>query len=119
MTLLSVVERSLKDRGDLDVRFDYSGINPHRVKLSNGESYTIDFDDFDAEESDEFGDDPFAPYYSPTEVMDHVTLLDAVLHAISSSPYAGRIRGLTTDGDGKDCEAIFLLDGAPSILKIR
>lgn len=52
-------------------------------------------------------------------VNDHVDLLTTCVDALRKSPYRERIRDLTTDGDHKDCEAIFHLDGVWYVIRIR
>lgn len=90
------------------------------VSLANGDSYEVGLGEFDEDEDAPFGDEPMSQdYFRPVSITDHVTLLDAILHSIAESPHRRHVTGLTTDGDGSDCEAIFNFDGDPIILKVR
>lgn len=89
------------------------------VTLKDDE-YRVILDDLEEDEDDPIGDKPMVGTYKrPRRITDHVTLLDAILHAISRPPYRKRITGLTTDGDHNDCEAIFSYNGNPTVLKVR
>ena len=104
----------------------YDGIKLERedrltllVTLPDDE-FTVSIDDFDEDENDPIGDDAMSEGYGhPIEITDHVTLLDAILACVSVSGHRRRIKGLTTDGDGRGCEALFAYDGDPTILKVR
>ena len=90
------------------------------VSLGNGGSYEVSLDEFDEDEDDPIGDEPMSEGYEPPgSITDHATLLDAILHGIARSPHRKHVTGLTTDGDGSDCEAIFDFHGDPTILKVR
>ena len=90
------------------------------VRLADGDAYRITLDGLGEDEGDPIGGGPMsAGYRRPDRIADHATLLDAVLHALAGSPLRGHITGLTTDGDGDDCEAMFRLRGAPVVLKVR
>jgi len=90
------------------------------LSLANGNSYEVSLDGFDEDEDDPIGDHPMSQDYPrPDSLTDHVSLLDAILHGIARSSHRNRIKGLTSDGDGTGCEAIFDYLSEPSILKVR
>jgi hypothetical protein len=112
------------------IRCDEDESDGLMVTLADGETYKITLDDFDEDTDD--SDDPRAlrtvvmynsPMYAydrPEAITDHATLLDAALFTMSSNPAVYEaIRGLTTDGDHTDCEAIFNYHDSPTILKVR
>ena len=89
------------------------------VTVSDDE-FTVSIDDFDEDDADPIGQDPMSDGYDrPAAVTDHVTLLDAILACLAGSDHRRLVKGLTTDGDGSDCEAIFAHDGDPTILKVQ
>lgn len=104
----------------------YDGIKLERedgltllVTLPDDE-FTVSIDDFDEDEDDPIGDDAMSEGYGrPVEITDHVTLLDAILASVAGFGHRRLIKGLTTDGDGRGCEAVFAYDGNPTILKVR
>ncbi len=90
-----------------------------------GDEFTITVDDADVED-DETGDGTtLMPGRSFVKLIDsdteHSDLLDACLDAIAQNPeLQPLVSDLTTDGDHKDCEAIFDLDGYGYVsLKVR
>lgn len=89
------------------------------------DEFTITVDDADVED-DEMGDGSTLPAgRSFVKLIDkdteHGDLLDACLDAIAQDPeLQPLVEDLTTDGDGKDCEAIFDLAGYGYVtLKVR
>ena len=90
------------------------------VRLDNGGSFKVVLDELDGDEGDPIGHEPMSPgYRRPDLITDHGTLLDAMLYALADSPHRHHITGLTTDGDGSDCEAIFNFHTVPTVLKVR
>jgi hypothetical protein len=90
------------------------------VTLTNGNGYQVYLDGFEEEPDDPFEDTPLQHHDEPpAELTDHMHVLEAILYCLGQLPSADAIRGLTSDGDHKDCEAIFKLAGDPVVLKIR
>ena len=88
--------------------------------LADGDSYEVSLDEFDEDEDDPIGGEPMSSDYPrPGSIIDHVGVLDAILNAIADSPHRQHVTGLTTDGDGSDCEAVFHLYGDPTVLRVR
>lgn len=86
-----------------------------------GNKYTVKIDEADVEPDEGVGVSlPDLRTRAVPAVKNHVDILDVCLHALKASDYAKHLEGVTTDGDHRDCEAIFYTedDGWLS-LKVR
>jgi len=96
-----------------------------RLKIGDGEDFHVILDDFEIEEGDETNEGvTLNPGRSFVKLLDedspHGDILDACIDALAQSPICAEISDLTTDGDNKDCEAIFnVADYGYVILKVR
>jgi hypothetical protein len=68
--------------------------------------YEVILESIDVED-EEMTENPMVEYKKPSKIKDHVGVLDMALYLLGNSREREKISGLTTDGDNKDCEAIF------------
>ena len=81
--------------------------------------FTVSLDDADVEE-DEMGSGDLLPKYNVKKIDGHFSVLECCLDALAKSAVADKFSDLSTDGDNKDCEAIFMLAGLGyKSLKVR
>jgi hypothetical protein len=93
-----------------------------KVILGDNE-FTVSLESVDEVDDDEIGKgQKLSKLSKPVKaVKDHVNVLDVCLHALANDDAAFKaISDVTTDGDHKDCEAIFALkDYFYRTLKVR
>lgn len=119
-----IIGQLAKDIADaLEARHDGQAVSfdDGTISVSIGpNAYDILIEEFDEDEDDPIDDGPI-PDYEECQggVTDHTTLLDAVRAFLAHGVHRDHVRGLTTDGDHKDCEAIFKYDDLALVIKIR
>lgn len=110
--LLAVCVDSLRTKG---VGIETNTNGQTFVTLKNGNKYQISVADYEFEVDEEL-DLPFIAH-SPKVIDDHFAILEQCIFALTGSKY--QISNLSQDGDHKDCEAIFKVDGEYYVLKVR
>lgn len=86
------------------------------------DDWTVSIDEADVEDDEEGNGNLLTEMTCPMPVcIDyHTDVLDVCLAALRNSPIADQISDVTTDGDHKDCEAIFKVkDEGYMTLKVR
>lgn len=82
-------------------------------------AYKIALHAYDVDPGDTFDAFPLEGTAPPPQLDDHWDVLEAALWHLERAGLAPEITGLTKDGDHKDCEAIFLFRGEPTVLAVR
>lgn len=115
--IIDVCHQSLKNLVEV------VNVQPDGFDVEIGDDlYTVRLDTFDCDE-DDGGDGTTLDrkIKDLTAIEDHADILSACLDAMArDESIRDAVTDLTTDGDGKDCEAIFNVEGdGYYILKVR
>lgn len=115
-SLLEVLTKALLAKG-----LQLEHIDDDSLVVTIGDfSYHVQCEPTDVDDEPDYAN-RLASYPDPKPIKNHSDVLDLCVNALARSHFANRICSLSTDGDGKDCEAIYYdtADKCWYVLKVR
>lgn len=99
-----------------EVEFASPGDSKLTILLQDGRCFEITIGDHNSQLE---SSDPFCPYVFPRRLRHVFDILEVALAALSGCRWRSHVAAMTAEETSAGCEAIFLFDGSPTIVRAR